>query len=64
MCIRDSLQAGVPGLAGGHAPVDGDGAGVRHGAAGGRGVEDLADGAGAAAQEAGILEVDVYKRQN
>ena len=55
--LPDLLQAGVPGLAGGHAPVDGDGAAVRHSAAGGRGVEDLADGAGAPAQELGVLVV-------
>ena len=55
--LPDLLQAGVPGLPGGHAPVDGDGAAVRHRAAGGRGVEDLADGAGATAQELGVLIV-------
>ena len=55
--ILDLLQAGLVGLARGHAAVDGDGAGVRNSAAGGRGVEDLAGGAGAAAEEAGILPV-------
>ena len=55
--VLDLLQAGLVGLAGGHAAVDGDGAGVGHGAAGGRGVEDLAGGAGATAQETGILPV-------
>ena len=55
--ILDLLQAGLVGLAGGHAAVDGDGAGVGHSAAGGRGVEDLAGGAGAAAEEAGVLVV-------
>ncbi len=52
-----SPQAGLTGLAGGHAAVDGDGAGVSDSAAAGAGVEDLGDGAGAAAEEAGILEV-------
>mgnify|MGYP000122907361 CR=1 FL=1 len=55
--LPDLLQAGVPGLAGGHAAVDGDGAAVGHGAAGGRGVEDLAGGAGATAQELSVLGV-------
>ena len=55
--ILDLLQAGLVGLARSHAAVDGDGAGVRNSAAGGRGVEDLAGGAGAAAEEAGILPV-------
>ena len=36
--ILDLLQAGLVGLAGGHAAVDGDGAAIRHGAAGGGGV--------------------------
>ena len=53
--VLDLLQAGIPGLAGGHAAVDGDGAAVRHGAAGRRGVEDLGGGAGAPAQELGVL---------
>ena len=55
--LTDLFQAGIPGLAGSHAAVDGDGAGVRHSAAGGRGVEDLAGGAGAPAQEPGVLVV-------
>ena len=55
--LLDLLQAALVGLAGGHAPVDGDGAGVRHGAAAGGAVEDLGGGAGAPAQEAGVLEV-------
>ena len=55
--VPDLLQAGIPGLAGGHAAVDGDGAGVGNGAAGGRGIEDLGGGAGAAAQETGVLVV-------
>ena len=55
--VADLVQAGLPGLTGGHATVDGDGAGISHGATAGAGVEDLADGAGAAAQEAGVLEV-------
>ena len=55
--VADLVQAGLPGLAGGHATVDGDGAGVSDSAAAGAGVEDLADGAGAAAQEAGVLVV-------
>ena len=55
--VADLLEAGVPGLAGGHAAVDGDGAGVGHGAAAGGGVEDLGGGAGAPAQEAGVLKV-------
>ena len=53
--ILDLLQAGLIGLAGGHAAVDGDSAAIGNGAAGGRGVEDLAGGAGAAAQETGIF---------
>ncbi len=53
--LADFLQAGVPGLPGCHAPVDGDGAAVRHGAAAGGGVENLAGGAGAPAQELGVL---------
>ena len=55
--VADLLEAGVPGLAGGHAAVDGDRAAVGHGAAAGTGIEDLRDGAGAAAQEARVLEV-------
>ena len=55
--VADLLEAGLVGLACGHAAVDGDGAGVSHGAARGAGVEDLGDGAGAAAQEAGVLVV-------
>src|SRR5699024_3874378 len=55
--VADLLEAGVPGLASGHAAVDGDGAGVGHGAAAGGGVEDLGGGAGAAAQETGVLVV-------
>ena len=55
--VPDLLQAAVPGLARGHAAVDRDGAGVGHGAAARAGVEDLARGAGAAAQEAGVLVV-------
>ena len=55
--VLDLLQAGLIRLAGGHAAVDGDGTGVCHGAAGGGGVEDLAGGAGAPAQEAGVLIV-------
>ena len=55
--VLDLLQAALVGLARGHAAVDGDGAGVRHGAAAGGGVEDLAGGAGAPAQEAGVLPV-------
>ncbi len=55
--LRISSRQDSQCLAGGHATVDGDGAGVGDGAAAGAGVEDLADGAGAAAQEAGILEV-------
>ena len=55
--VPDLLQAGIPGLASGHAAVDGDGAGVSHSAAAGGGVENLAGGAGAAAQETGVLVV-------
>ena len=55
--VADLLEAGLVGLAGGHAAVDGDGAGVSHGAARGAGVEDLRDGAGPAAQEASVLVV-------
>ena len=55
--ILDLLQAGLVGLAGRHAAVDGDGAGVGDCAAAGAGVEDLAGGAGAAAEEAGVLIV-------
>ena len=55
--VADLVQAGLPGLTGGHTTVDGDGAGVSDSATAGAGVEDLADGAGAAAQEAGILVV-------
>ena len=55
--VLDLLQAGLIGLAGGHAAVDGDGAAVGHSAAGGGGVEDLAGGAGAATQEVGVLIV-------
>ena len=55
--ILDLLQAGLVGLAGRHAAVDGDGAGVRNCAAGRGGVEDLAGGAGAAAEEAGVFVV-------
>ena len=55
--VADLLEAGVPGLASGHAAVDGDGAGVGHGAAAGRGVENLGGGAGAAAEEAGVFIV-------
>ena len=53
--ILDLLQAGLIGLAGRHAAVNGDGAGVRNCAAGRGGVEDLAGGAGAAAEEAGVF---------
>ena len=53
--VLDFLQAGIPGFSGGHTAVDGDGAAVRHGTATGGGMEDLADGAGAASQELGIL---------
>lgn len=53
--IPDLLEAGIPGLPGGHAAVDGDGAGVGHGAAAGGGAEDLGGGAGAPAQEPGVL---------
>ena len=53
----DLLEAGVPGLPGGHAAVHGNGAAVRHRAAGGRGVEDLRNSAGAPAQELSVLGV-------
>ena len=53
----DFLQAGLVGLACGHAAVDGDGAGVCNRAAGGRGVEDLAGGAGASAEETRVFPV-------
>src|SRR5699024_1610166 len=53
----DLLQARIPRLARGHAPVDGDRARIRHGAAAGAGEEDLARGAGAAAEEARVLIV-------
>ena len=55
--VPDLLKAGVPGLARGHAAVDRDGAGVSNRAAARAGVEYLAGGAGAAAQEAGVLVV-------
>ena len=55
--ILDLLQAGLIGLAGRHAAVDGDGAGVGNCAAGRGGIEDLAGGAGAAAEEAGVFVV-------
>ena len=53
----DLLQAGIPGLAGGHAAIHGNGAAIRHSAAGGRGIEDLGHGAGATAQELSVLGV-------
>ena len=55
--ILNFLQAGLVGLTGGHAAVDGDRAGVSDSAAAGAGVEDLGGGAGAAAEEVGILIV-------
>ena len=55
--VFDFLQAGLVGLACGHAAVDGDGAGVCNRAAGGRGVEDLAGGAGASAEETRVFPV-------
>ena len=55
--ILDLLQAGLVGLAGGHAAVDGDSTAIGNSATGGRGVEDLRGGAGASAEETGILVV-------
>ena len=55
--ILDLLEAGLIGLTCGHAAVDGDGAAISHGAAGGGGVEDLRGGAGTATQKTGILIV-------
>ena len=53
--IPDFLQAGFPGFAGGHAAIHGNGAGIGHRAAAGRGEINLGDGAGTPAEEAGIL---------
>ena len=53
--VFDFLQAGLVGLARGHAAVDGDRAGVGDSAAARAGVEDLAGGAGAAAEEARVF---------
>ena len=57
------LQAGIPGLAGGHATIHGNGAAIRHSAAGGRGIEDLGHGAGAPAQKLSVLSVLRVKRR-
>ena len=53
--VLDLLQAGLVGLACRHTAVNGDGAGVRYGAAGRGRVEDLRRRAGAAAEEARVF---------
>ncbi|MPM23445.1 hypothetical protein SDC9_69918 [bioreactor metagenome] len=53
--VLDLLEAGLPGFAGGHTAVNGNGAAVRNRAAGGGGVKNLRNGAGAAAKEARVL---------
>ena len=55
--ILDFLQTSLICLSCSHSAVDGNGAAVGNGASGWRCVENLAYGAGSAAEESGILEV-------